>query len=249
MRAFLVTVVVVAVSPSVAATAIMVARTASAIYIGADSRRTVIDERGAISACKIVRHHDVYVVAAGPVGFRGGFDLHGLLRTAVPRAGTMRERIAAIDAVLRPVVAKLAADIRRLLPVRFRTRYQGRYFLQTVFATLENGRPTTGSLLYRPIVSAGGTVTLDARLCPPQCTEDENVFLLGQTGEMRQMVPYHLSLGATDAEFRSSIHLMIAGEIRKTPSEVGFPVNILKIDEAGAHWLERASNSPCAVVL
>ena len=54
-----------------------------------------------------------------------------------------------------------------------------------------------------------------------------------------------LSLDLSDAEFRDGIHSLIAAQIVAAPATVGLPINILKIDQAGAHWLERDANSPC----
>src|SRR5262245_44387275 len=109
------TLAVLAFSPNLAATSIIVARTDAAIFIGADSLRTGQAE----PVCKINLYGDAYVVAAGPVESPEGFRLHDLLRSAATVGDTLAEKVLAIDRVLQAPVQALLDETRRTDPVKF----------------------------------------------------------------------------------------------------------------------------------
>src|SRR5262245_30583314 len=127
---------ILAFSPNLAATTIIVARADTAIFIGADSLRSGQAE----AVCKINLYGDAYVVAAGPVESPGGFKLHELLRSAATVGDTLVEKVDAIDRILQAPVQALLDETRRSDAAKFQEYLSG-YFIHVALAKIENGQP------------------------------------------------------------------------------------------------------------
>lgn len=215
------------------ATAIVIVRTDSSVFIGADSLR-IINGTERVLVCKIARFGEVYTLAAGLVAYDlTAFDLRTFVERAARGAGSLASKMSALDEqVVRPLTL-MAERLRRDDP-EFTTRYLKRYFVQVAFVGIENGQPVITQRRYMPKLDVKGELDMSVFGCPSnECSAVFDMFMLGETTAMRG----HKN-ARKGSDVQAVIHELINLQIQATPERVGPPINILRIAKDGARWLE-----------
>lgn len=216
------------------ATAIVIVRTPTSVFIGADSVR-ILNGTDRVLVCKIARFGDVYTAAAGLVGYDPtAFDLSTFVEKAASVVGPLASKSASLDdTIIRPLL-DMAERLRRDDPA-FTSRYLNTYFVQVAFVGLENGQPAIAQRRYMPKIGVDGGLEMSVFACPSsECSADFDMFMLGETTAMRTRIKEPNSR----KDVQVAIHELIELQIRDTPERVGPPINILRIGSDGAHWLE-----------
>jgi len=223
-----------ALATRLSATAIVIVRTDSSVFIGADSLR-IINGTERVLVCKIARFGEVYTAAAGLVWYDPtAFDLRWFVESAARTAGPLAWKSAALDeGVIQPLTV-MAERLRRDDP-DFTTRYLNTYFVQVAFAGFENAQPAIAQRRYMPKLDKKGGLEMSVFSCPSnECSADFNMLILGETTAMRTRISAQKSGSDVQAAIRELINL----QIQATPERVGPPINILRIAKEGARWLE-----------
>jgi hypothetical protein len=219
-------------------------RTTSSIIIGADSREIDGQEVLPDPVCKIYqsgRSQRFWVSAQLWEDLDSGFSVEAVVNRAAHKTASLSDWVGAFD---RQIVSELQRTIRIVRsedPEAFGDRYAGRHILEIVFFGFEQGVPVVFYRDYR--TDARGRLQEPEKLhCPgPKCKDSVEHFCLG---ECAHATAYKKSEQMRSRTLAETIRDEIRAEI-KTDWTVGPPIDVLRIDRTGAHWIEREPESRC----
>ncbi|MDA1312146.1 MAG: hypothetical protein O2968_02325 [Acidobacteria bacterium] len=201
------------------------------VFIGADSKETLsgTDRASARLVCKIQRSGNFVQAASGLAYSRGvGWDVSSLFVGAAREAQNLSDFIGVYVANLKYGLPRAAESVRKNDPAMYeRLTEPGKYILQTVVATT-SPRGAQGVLLSFWL------------------TEDNvlggapNLLELNEYVAVGTFVEAFVKKNAVsfDQDPEAAIRRIIENEIKLNTSEVGPPIDIVRLDSQGVHWLE-----------
>lgn len=222
----------------------MVVRTANEIVIGADSKVTdtygnAVDKQ----ACKIIQVGNLAVAMEGfETDRQNGFSVPDIAKTALQLkpAATATEKVSIMTGFL---VSKLFAElmeVQRREPDSYNKKFAGgRAFLKVVVTGFEKAQPLVFVRSFRAVQfdqkNIGVTVLPDD--CLNDCRGDIVTRLLGETEAidgLPEETPGFWQQGLVNGARR-----LVETEIAARSEFDGPPIDILRLDKKGAHWLQR----------
>lgn len=231
-----------------AQTSIVAVMTSDSIVIGSDSKETTPDGRESTSFCKIGVTKGVVWARAYYARDTGlNYDADATARAAMEAEGSLAERVATFEKNIKP-------QLKRNIEVRlgntnyewFRSRAEGKSVLEILFATFENERPL---MLFRKFKAhrAGHGVEIESvpMDCPGACPSVPTILPFG----------YHETIDNMGVEEKGSlfrkfgleagVRYLVEKEVAACPKFVGPPVDVIRIDAHGSHWMS-CGNCPQA---
>ena len=222
-------------------------RTAGSITIGADSRE--IDGQDVVPdpVCKIYesgKSRRFWASAQLWKDLDSGFSVESIVSRAAHNTASLHDWTAAFDLHIVPELRRTIRIMKSEDPQTFRERYAGQHMLEVVFFGLEKGVPVVFYRDYR--TDASGHLLEPEKLhCPgPKCNDSVEHFCLGECA--------HATAYKKPEQMRSrTLAQTIRDEIRseiKADWTVGPPIDVLRIDRTGAHWIGREPDSRCSAI-
>ncbi|MGO9270595.1 MAG: hypothetical protein ACLQOO_10145 [Terriglobia bacterium] len=235
-----------------AATAIVVVRIPTEVFIGADSKE-VLRGTGAdqtSSTCKIRQVGDVFVASSGtyrtyfasePVQF----DAFTIARDSLEGPGTIEERVAAFEKKVQPPLSAAMQDMHDRLPADYAKYIEGKAALEVAFVGIEKGSSVVLVRQFMASASTSGRVSIATHRdnCPGDCPGGNLAAFLGLNEEMAAYADAYAH-EIWKADIPQAIEQLIRLEITKYPKFVGEPIDILRVDSNGATWLQRNPQCP-----
>ncbi|HEX3681074.1 MAG TPA: hypothetical protein VHU83_00935 [Bryobacteraceae bacterium] len=219
------------------ATSIVILRSPDRIYIGADSRRTYRDPAATFegTVCKIVPAGPFYFLASGltyandeqvaDIGADAGRNAHSIKGAVELLRRRMQEFLPAALAAEKQI-ERGDADVGRSL------------VLETAFAGVENGSTFVSMQLYRK--SGGdGRVRMESHAYSSSTPGRYDFIFLGKRRAIDDRLAGRFPDIRSDRDAVAFITQMVDLEIAESPESTAGPIDIVRLDGSGAHWLQQ----------
>jgi hypothetical protein len=208
------------------------------IVLGADSM-VVSDGPAAYDACKIVNAGGTWLAVSGLVTDTGaGFELGPLARLALAPPGTMKEKLARFAASVQPHLQRAYEGLRHDSPVEYARFAGGRPVLQAIFAGQENGRPVLATVGFIPGID--GALEPRASLVDGSDARGPRLIYAGQQDRIRDYLKTNRNWFESDRQ--AVVRNLVQLEVDAGTGLVGGPIDIVEIEPAGPHWVQKKSN-------
>ena len=244
VRLLVISILLLLSSNSALATTIVVARTATEIVIGADSK--VTDAYGndlSKHACKILPVGRLVVAIEGfEIDRQTGFNLPEIATKALqlkPDA-TASEKVSILTGLLVSRLFEELVDLQRRAPDSYSRKFAGgRAFLRFVVAGFERGRPLVFVRNFRAVQF--GPQKIGITVLPDDCRDDchGNVVtrFLGET-EAIDGLPEETP-GFWQEGLINGVRRLVETEIAARSEYDGPPIDIVRIDKNGVQWIQK----------
>lgn len=228
-------------------TCIVIRRTPIYILAGADSKvvsdvlinehkPTLKDTKG-WSICKIQSANKIFFASSG-IGRGPSFDVDAIATQACSEATSIQQATDNFKEIASDPLGKAIATTRTHWPEYFRRKYVESDALRIAFFGMEQRTPTVCVLMFKAVPTSTNTFRLDYRhgSCPGTIPEDKIlVFVLGQTDASAE---YQDDEKLWNSNPIRAIKRIILAEAKARPDTVAPPIDILRIDAIGPHWVE-----------
>lgn len=226
------------------ATTIVVARTASEIVIGADSKVTdtfgdAVNRR----ACKIFPVGNLFIALEGlEIDRKTGFNVREISTVALQ----LRPAASATEKI-RILMGYLVSGLLTELPylkshepeAYFKKVEGGQLFLRVMVAGFENGRPLVFVRSFRALQYNPGQIGV--AVIPDDCLENcQGMVVTRYLGEsdaidgLPEETPNFWRAGLS-----AGVRTLIETEIAARSEYVGPPIDIVRINQNGAQWIQK----------
>jgi hypothetical protein len=222
---------VLAVGSTALSTTIVGVSTSDSVFLGADS---MVDVGGRIAKgrmCKIVAGDNAAAAMAGHLADSAtGFNAARLIRRALNTSGPLAVKASAFEQIVRQPLQQSLDYGRNHVPLLFASKYAGKQVLQTIFASVEGGKPKmiastirandSGSLLFDDLKELGSR-----QICV--------------VGESAAIARYQITNPRwTEVDPAEIIRKLLALELKDKPTAVGTPLSIVRITSSERRWIE-----------
>jgi len=233
-------------SPALANTSIIVVRTPSVVYLGADSKMIMEGQPLADrKVCKIYQADELFFAVAGFAGDRRrGFNVPEIVARAVRNGSTNRERVKQSEEA---IAEQLTAELVRLqeedsAAYQKMVKTEGGMILSLAFAGFEEGATFVIISQFGARDDHPPSVRVQRDSCPGDCPFGVKTFFLGSYKAIARYISE--KTGEGDMEPIAAIRYLIELEIRNNPQEVEGPVDILRIGRQGPEWIQKKKECP-----
>lgn len=223
-------------STNVDATTLAIIRTGNQIVIAADSLMTLYGQRPQLT-CKIRRHGDVVFATAGLVSTSGGsIELHETITNILRRRLPWDEQTRQVEEWIKEPLLRTLREMARRLPNEFRSQLQQSFTLHVSLAGIVDGTPSLEMLEYFVERAENGALRLRVERfsCPGACINSTEVFGVGETDEMMEVVT---QLRRLPDDVTRLAHDLVTTEIAHSPAYVGPPIDVIRLGPAGIEWV------------
>ena len=227
------------------ATTVVVVRTPSEVYIGADSRvGDVRDETFSSTACKIRQVGDLFFAFSGLPRIPGvDSGLMDIIEEAVSYGGSIADMVEEFDDIIVDAWTDGLKTLKEERPDFYRKEVKGRNVLQIAFAGIQKRKPVF-FMRHLKAVDKGGYpgIAIFKKSCPGDCRHGKVIAYLGQTGALDS----HMSDSGEVWKdgYVEGIRELITLQMEAEPEQVGPPIDILLIKRQGARWIQVKSECP-----
>ena len=226
-------------------TTVIVVRTPTEIYIGADSKITdVRNESLTSTACKIRQVDDLFFAFSGLPKMPGvESDLMEIIEEASRDGGTIADKVEEFDDIITDEWSEGLQELKKERPQFYKEEVKGRIILQVAFAGIQKRKPVF-FLIHIKAVERDGFPAIDIskKSCPGDCQQGKVIAYFGHTGALKQYMSDRSN--AWKSGYVQGIRKLITLQMEAQPEYVGPPIDILHIDRMGAEWIEVKSECP-----
>ena len=158
------------------------------------------------------------------------FDAATVIRRALNTPGALAQKAHTFEQLVRHPLQQSLDYGRQHAPILFAAKYSGKKALQTIFATVESGKPKMIVSTFR--VAKSGSLTLDA-------TKELGSGQVYVFGENTAIAEYQTgSPRWSDADPVEIIRKFLALEIEDAPDLVGAPISIVRTTAYDRRWID-----------
>jgi hypothetical protein len=228
-----------------APTTIVVVRTPTVIYIGADSRITDIrNESRTSTACKIRRAGDLFYAFSGfprIPGVKPG--LMEIIQVAAEGGGSITEMVEAFDDTIADTWSGGLQKLKQKHPKFYKEEIRDRNLLQIAIAGIQNRKPVF-FMRHLKAMERNGSPGIDIykKSCPGDCQKGKVIACLGHIGALEGYTSVRSDVWK-DGYVRG-IRRLITLQMDASPEHVGPPIDILQIRRQGARWIQIKPECP-----
>jgi len=233
-------------SSAPANTSIIVVRTPSVVYLGADSKMIMegqpLTDR---KVCKIYRADELFFAVAGFAGDRSrGFNVPEIVARAVMNGSTNREMVKQSEEA---IVEQLTVELVRLqeedsAAYQRVVKTEDGMILALAFAGYEEGATFVIISQFGARDDHPPSVSVKRDSCPGNCPFGVKTFFLGSYKAIARYISG--KTGEGEMEPIEAIRYLIGLEIKNNPQKVDGPVDILRIDKQGPKWIQKKEECP-----
>lgn len=230
--------------PSAFATSIIMIRTQNDIVVGADSKGTnEYDELKKRLFCKIIQVGDIMFAASGLVEDKEtGYSVNRVVAESANKGGTVDEIADRINTALVKPLNDALIHFKKISPEVYKKQIDGQKGItfQLLLFRFENGIPVVykknfgkPNLVHNTIPAIGTIVR-----CPgKECKGNRTLIALGSNSAIKDYLKKNLLPPTVDNGFLIKKLIMI--QMKKTPQDVGLPIDLVRYDKMGIHWIQR----------
>jgi hypothetical protein len=235
----------------VGATTVITLRTATDIYIGADSKIASMHLDGSVSygqQCKIGQVGSIFFAGAGAYGRKpmpsedpnSRLDIRSSLIKARALGGTMHQIIARFSDVYADEILRTLEIVRSSSPKQYEKASTSSVYVY--FFGFEGDTPVSLRRTFTPMRSdaAVTTIRITEYDCPPNCAEPHAIGV-GYGNIIKDFSADVLKTRSPTDVIREIVEL----SIKEDPEQKsGMPVDILHLTKHGASWIQKKKECP-----
>ena len=212
------------------------------VWIGADSKETT--SWGNTIVCKIIRKPSFVFAHAGISGLRS--DKEGLKNINIIEFALNHSTGNSLQKIMNNFNKNFTYIFTRLImKTKAYSNYSVRdtisnFITSVIFANYESRQANVFCFDYIPIIVKNDSVEIKINY-NSRTGRIGGGFHSALSGE-RDIIEPIINKYST-SNIPEAINLLINKEIKAVPQIVGLPINIIRIDKAGIHWIQK--NQPC----
>jgi hypothetical protein len=227
-------------------TSIVVVRTPTVVYLGADSK-TIIEGQPVADrkVCKIYQVDELIFAVAGFAGDRRrGFNIPEIVARAGKNASSLRERVRRSEEALSEQLTAELVRLKKEAPTTYAkvVKEEGAPVLTLAFAGYEEEATFVIISQFAAREDNPPAVFVKRDSCPGNCPFGVKTFFLGSSRAIARYIAG--KSGEGNMEPIEAIRYLIGLEIEENPQSVGGPVDILQIDRQGPKWIQKKEECP-----
>jgi len=181
--------------------------------------------------CKInVRDNSAAAMAGHLADSAKSFDAAKLIRAALSTPDALALKAHTFEQLVRQPLQQSLDYGRQHEPVLFASKFAGKKALQTIFATVEGGKPKMIVSTFR--VTEDGSLTLEE----PKELGSRQVYVFGESAAIARYQTGNPRW--SEAGPVGIIRKFLALEIEDEPDLVGAPLTIVRITSGERRWIE-----------
>jgi hypothetical protein len=230
-------------SNTAGATSVIVVRTPSTIYLGADSKIKSLDGSRQGTFCKIGISHDIFWGEAGIISDAiTHFDSTSIVNNIMSQTSSISTRIADFENVTLLSLRNVLRSLRDSDPLNFVQKYGDRRVpaFQIVFAYFYNDAPRVIAIDFMTKLNNIGEPDIDV---VEHNFDDIYFIFIGQHKAIEAEIAHNKSIWK-DYGIPTAIRHLLQIEISAVPEDVGPPIALVEIDQNGASWISKGVCSP-----
>jgi hypothetical protein len=220
-------------------------RTPTEVIVGTDSKRTFNDTNKAPdSICKIHRFGDTFFTSTGLYRSGTNLDVLALAKAACSGDDSLSNKVARFETQVRDKLTRAMVVIQREQPAEYKATFLGRRVIDAAFWAVEKRQPVLRTMMFTIGDSSNRSpvVKVERKLCPGDCPGGEGVIYLGHSDAIESYVAKHPKL--FDGDLARAIETLINVQAAATPETVGGEVDIVRLTNDGAKWVQRKEDCP-----
>jgi hypothetical protein len=228
------------------ATTIVVVRTPSDIYLGADSKVTGVRPDGTVyyeAKCKIGQVGKIFFAGAGPYEYDPmGLNIRLLLIEAQRPGDSVGQTVERFETLYADALTRTSRTAQKESPMVYKKYFLNGYVYLYFFA-FEDGIPRYFERIFT-IQSSNDPVTvgIEQRDCPPGCPGTEPMIHGIGYADVMDKVSSEVLKTRPPVEVITEV---IEASIREDPDHrSGGPIDILHLNKDGARWVQKKKECP-----
>lgn len=230
---------------SVAAqTTIVAARSQKEVVLAADSRGTsATDPQKSTQICKIARCGKMYVGLAGfyKISVNGvSFDAPQILAQSCTEDRSSRDQVATFERLASRSLTRFLQEVQKREPFYYADQVRQQTGLNLVFIGYENNLPFILSrdfILPSTVQEPAGVKMRRRNQAGAIPAEQIDYVFAGHHEEITQYAQTHTDFWRNG--LAEGAKFLVAQMIAARPLIVGPPIDIVRIDASGVHWIQR----------
>jgi hypothetical protein len=236
------------------ATTIVIIRTPQEVVIAADSAATIRGDglpATTRTVCKIYQlaGDRLFFAASGLMNDpQTGFNIPGIVASASQYGDSMSTRLAAVESEVQAAVLRELPRVKERDPAEYAKLINSKGAVTVVFAGIEAGAPAAAGFSLGLAVSPRGAIepSIIRDSCPGNCPSGVRAFWFGEGGAIERLratgeMP---KLGMPELA-----RYLVQVEIDAGASDVGGPVDVLRILPGGPVWVQRKPGCPVTLTV
>ncbi|HEX8707687.1 MAG TPA: hypothetical protein VF723_05450 [Pyrinomonadaceae bacterium] len=130
--------------------------------------------------------------------------------------------------------------MRKVRPRFYEAVVSDGYAVEVIFFGVERGIPILYHVKCKPVIKTDGTVdiTTERRECADGCSDSIFTVFLGRRHAIDEFLIQHPKFLDT-LDLVDATRFLVTLEAVDSPKEVGLPVDIIRFDKSGSHWVQR----------
>jgi hypothetical protein len=229
------------------ATAILAVRFPGGIFVFADSKPTYLRSGGKDTVCKIIPIKNAFMAVSGMVRdpYRD-FDVEAISAAAFDSAGSFLSHVRHATKLVRE---RATTELKRL-KVEDPSQYEfalsnHRNVLDVLFVAYEAKVPILAARQLRWNETKSALELIRTQDCPGSaCPSGTLLSVIGEASEIQKFIDAHQKGGNVSEDILKDL---MTRQIEATPKKVGFPIEILALQETGATWHANDLGCPLSV--
>jgi hypothetical protein len=230
-------------SSIVSATTIIAVRTPTEIYVGADSKATVINQDGTVfyrELCKIQQFGSIFFAAAGPTA-GPGLDIRASFKESQAAGGTLHQIASRFADIYATAMAKTSQSMRYVSAAQY-----AKLTNQVITITFFGFDGEIPVLLQKRFAFAANqpenatNIDVTESDCPPVCEGMVKMLFIGHADAIAGISQSSIQTQTLVEMIRERIAL----SIKSDPENSGHPIDILHLTRAGAKWIQNEKQCP-----
>jgi len=222
-------------------------RTPSEIYVGADSKLVAYgkDKKIELSICKIRQVDNLFFAQTGLVGdAAGGFNVAETVIKAHKHGDSISATVQAFEKMVVGPLTTMLQQFKRDQPDFYKKDLQRDSHFSIMFFGLENGTVVVYSRYFTATdpINGSSKIEIQRKDCPGDCPTGTTYIFLGEQEAMNKFLdanPHYSKIG-----WAPTIRKLIEIEIADKPDFVGYPIDIIRLNNKVTEWIQRKAECP-----
>lgn len=230
-------------------TTIVVLKTPSEIYVGADSLGTRHDGTSSRpeSTCKIVQADNLFFYAVANISEdpETNFSVSTLVKYVISKGKTFKERVGIFEKATIAPLEKTLSNIKSKYRGLYLKEFQRKEALSIIFFGRENGALVLATVTFSASDPNPTTVHIKSNTmhCIGNCLKDTFPIFAGRFSNIAEITKSNPLL-LTQLGPEKFVSRLIQIEIAANPETVGHPIDIIHVTTESTQWIQRKDQCP-----
>jgi hypothetical protein len=221
-------------------TTVVAVRTATEVVVGADSKGISGDVKSSRLMCKIGQVGNLLFAYAGHGGDTAtGFDPAAIATKVGNTKGTVSEKARRFGAEAEEPLTVSLTLLRQINAPLYKVVAEDSPPLQAAFFGAEKDSPVLYQVTFRASSDLSGSVRVASEIneVVVEPSGGKSIIVMGQRTDIDSILrayPNFWDVGLIDG-----VRWLVTLEAITRPQVVGMPVDLVRVDKLGAHWIQR----------